>query len=190
MGIDHQNLNVTLKKINAGNKKAFEDLFNTYYRSLCYFSHKIIDDFEASKDIVQDIFIKIWDKNLIFENSNTLNAYLYNSVKNKSITYLEKINNRHVLNKKFEATDYNEENFIRKQIESEVISEIFQAIDELPEECMKIFKLSYIQHYKNQEIAETLNISVNTVKTQKTRAKKQLKEKLQDLFPLFFIFFY
>lgn len=190
MGLNQCNLNLIIEQVNAGNKKAFENIFNSYYRSLCYFSHKIINDFDASKDIVQDVFITIWDKNIRFENANTLKAYLFNSVKNNSITYLEKISNRDILNKKFTITESKEDNFIVKQVESEIISEIYQAIEELPLECRKIFKLSYINHYKNKEIADSLNISVNTVKTQKKRAKKQLKEKLQNIYPLiFFIFF-
>ena len=189
MVVNQKNLNLINEQINAGKIKAFEEIFNVYYRSLCYYSYKIINDFEASKDIVQDIFISIWNKNLNFENSNTLKTYLYNSVRNNSITYLEKINNRERLNKEFITENNKNDNFIRIQIDAEVISEIYQEIEYLPEECKKIFKLAYLQGYKNQEIAEHLNISINTVKTQKTRAKKQLKEKLQNLYPLILFIF-
>ena len=75
-----------------------------------------------------------------------------------------------------------------QRIENEVIEEIFHTIERLPEECKKVFKLSYIEGLEVNRVAEILDISENTVKTQRLRARKFLKENLKDLFPLLLLF--
>ena len=86
--------------------------------------------------------------------------------------------------KDFEQEVYEENSYLLQRIESEIMDEIFRAIDQLPEECRKVFKLSYIDGMEVCKVAETLHISENTVKTQRLRARKFLKENLKDLFPV------
>ena len=81
-------------------------------------------------------------------------------------------------------SDSDDSNYLLDRIEVEILFEVFSKIDELPKECNKIFKLSYIENLSNQEIADKLGISVNTVKSQKSRAKQLLRESLKDLFIL------
>ena len=71
------------------------------------------------------------------------------------------------------------------RVESEVMWELMTAIDSLPEECRKVFKLSYMEGDDINEVARKLNISTHTVKSQRARAKQLLRERLKDLFPLF-----
>ncbi|MDD2242788.1 MAG: sigma-70 family RNA polymerase sigma factor, partial [Bacteroidales bacterium] len=72
--------------------------------------------------------------------------------------------------------------YLTNRIESEVLWEVFSKVEQLPAECKKVFKLSYLENMSNQEIADMLSISVNTVKSQKSRAKQLLKESLKGLF--------
>lgn len=180
---------VFIKKINAGNEAAFKTLFDHYYRQLCFFSNKIISDKDAAKDVVQDVFISFWNKRVAFANINALRAYLYNSVRNSSLNHIEKINNRNNINNALPKDVLTESDYLRNQLEAEVMEEIFEAIKELPDQCMNIFEMSYIQKCEVKQIAEELNISVNTVKTQRLRAKKYLKERLKNVFPILIYLF-
>jgi RNA polymerase sigma-70 factor (ECF subfamily) len=158
-------------------------VFDHYYAPLCYFATRYVNDSDEIKDLVQNIFVNVWNKDqLSFKNVQALNSYLYSSVRNACINYIrqEKLHRE-----KYEEiiTETQVENeFLQAKLENEVMIEIFKAIDDLPEKCRMIFKYSYLYGWSNNKIAEELNISVNTVKTQKMRAKKQLKEKLKNVF--------
>ena len=171
--------------------KEYKSLFDKLYISLCLFSNKYINDIEISKDLVQDVFIKIWEEKIIFKNENNIKSYLYTSVKNKSLDYLK--------SKRYRSTDNfsvnqieqleNETYFLREVVVIETSSIIEKAINTLPNKCAKIIRLS-IKDFKNSEIAEELGISINTVKAQKKIAYKRLKPLLKDYFVLIaFVFF-
>ena len=69
-------------------------------------------------------------------------------------------------------------------VRSEIYREILDAVNSLPQKCSAVFKLAYLEHLDNHEIAEKLSISINTVKSQKNNAKKQLREQLKHLYPI------
>lgn len=189
MNVGILELEKILKKINAGDENAFRAIFDYYYPQLCFFSNKIVNDRDAAEDVVQEVFIAFWKQTTSFVNVNALRAYLYNSVQNRSLNHLEKITSRNNLNNSQVQDTFTDDDYLRKQLETEVIQEIFEAIDELPEQCRNVFKMSYIQRYEVKQIAEDLNVSVNTVKTQRLRAKKYLKERLKNVFPVLLYLF-
>ena len=78
--------------------KEYKGLFDRLYASLCLFSNKYVRDLEVSKDLVQDVFIKIWEDKVAFKNENNIKSYLYTSVKNKSLDYLK--------SKRYKSTDH------------------------------------------------------------------------------------
>mgnify|MGYP003637698763 FL=1 len=165
--------------------KEYKNLFDKLYISLCLFSNKYIDDIDISKDLVQDVFIKIWEEKIVFKNENNIKSYLYTSVKNKSLDYLK--------SKRYKSTDNfsanqieqleNESYFLREVVVVEASNIIEKAINTLPNKCANIIRLS-IKDLKNSEIAEELGISINTVKAQKKIAYKRLKPLLKDYFIL------
>ena len=77
-----------------------------------------------------------------------------------------------------------------RPLKREMFEEIFTAIEELPAECRRIFKMSYIEHLSIQEIAKQLDIAETTIKTQRARAKKYLQDRLKELFPLAILLFF
>ena len=85
-------------------------------------------------------------------------------------------------------TPEDENNFFVNVVRAEVYQEIMGAIQDLPTECGRIFKLAYVEGFSNDEIATQLSISVNTVKAQKNKAKIQLREKLKGLYPVLLFF--
>jgi len=176
--INHPVLKINFKH---KNKNEFEILFNSFYPALCSFASSLNIKQVVSEDIVQEVFISLWENLENFDNEKSVKSYLYTSVKNKCINYLEheKVIQKH---KKFEKIE-NEIPYSNQIIEEETHRLIYNAINELPASCKNVLLFS-INGLKNAEIAEELNISVNTVKTQKKIAYKQLKIKLKNIYLL------
>jgi RNA polymerase sigma-70 factor (ECF subfamily) len=160
--------------------KEYKDLFNRRYTSLCIFANKYLEDIEISKDIVQDVFLKIWESKVVFNNENTIKSYLYTSVKNKSLDYLK--SKRYISTNYFSISEIEkleaEPFFLREVVLEETSVIIENAIDSLPKRCAQILKLS-VRSLSNLEIANELHISINTVKAQKKIGYKRLKPLLK-----------
>lgn len=168
----------------------YKSAFNELYPSLCIFSNKYIENLEISKDIVQEVFIKVWEDKVEFQNEVTIKSYFYTSVKNKSLDYLK--------SKRYKSTQSIAEEdipqwdmdpfFLREVVISETSLLVEKAINTLPRKCAQIIKLS-IEGLTNSEIAEELGISLHTIKAQKKIAYKRLKPLLKECFVLIaFIF--
>ena len=170
--------------------KEYKSLFDKLYTSLCIFANKYIENIEISKDIVQDVFIRIWEKKVEFQDENNIKSYIYTAVKNKSLDYLKSKRYKSTDNyasadiEKLEAEAY----FLREVVIEETSSIIEDAINTLPNKCAQIIRLS-IKNFTNPQIAEELGISINTVKAQKRIAYQRLRPILKDYFILIaFIF--
>lgn len=163
--------------------KEFKELFDTYYPSLCLFANKYIKNVEISKDIVQEVFIKVWENKVSFLSSTTVKSYFYIAVKNKSLDYLK--SNYHLSTdictikhiEKIETESY----FLREVVIIETSKILDDAINTLPYKCSQIIKLS-LNEYSNKEIATKLSITINTVKTQKKIAYQKLRPLLKGSF--------
>lgn len=177
-----------LLKLSKGDKPAFKIVFDTYYKSLSLFIQKIILDAEQAEDIAQEVFIKIWEKKILFANTLALKAYLYQAAKNKALNVIE----HEAVKKRYQDRNLNVENtenfFFQNFIEQETNRLILQAINKLPPRAKEVLYLS-LEGHKNQEIADQLQISINTVKTHKASAYKFLKENLKDICLLIIAFF-
>lgn len=155
-----------------------KQLFHEFYSRLVHFSCQIIDDKAAAEDLVQDVFIKYWSLHeQISTDKSAIKNFLYTSVRNASLNVLRhnKVAGEYIQAQQ-EAPE--EEACIHSIIRAEVLSEIYRIIGSLPESCQLISKMGYLDGMKNQEIANELGISVNTVKTQKQRALKLLRLRL------------
>lgn len=178
------------KNIDFTDKAELNKLFQQYYHSLCFFAGKYISDIDEAKDTVQDVFVNIFEKKISFQNPNAVKAYLYKSVYNSCINNLNQKNLHAEIEKNIalEHEEHSDNNYLNDRIETEVLLEIFNAVDQLPTECQKVFKLSYISGYDIESVAIELNISTHTVRSQRTRAKNILRANLKDVFLLSLIF--
>lgn len=153
-------------------------LFDTYYSRLCFFAHKMISDRQSSEDVVQDVFMRFWKNQQSFENENAIKSYLYLSVRNACLN----LQRHKEVERKYAADSENNtpinEMALENIIKAEVLGEIYLAIEQLPQGCRQVLKLAYFENLKNEEIAQSLGISINTVKTQKQRALQLLRVKL------------
>lgn len=177
------------ERIKNGDEKAFELLFHKYYGHLCLYAAKIIGDDTSAEEIVQDLFVKIWEKRqqLIIETS--INNYLFRSVKNLCINLIQhnKTKSKHAKNvlSETESNFSDDDNYP----EIDLALKIEESINSLPEKRKEIFRLSRHEGLKYQEIAEKLNISIKTVETQMSLAIKTLRDKLKKYNTFFYTFF-
>lgn len=187
-----EGLDMNKNKMRESTKEQYlHTIFDAYYYRLCFYAGRYLKDEEEAKDIVQEVFVTIWEKGLQFESEIALRSFLYSAVHNATVNQLtlKNIHEKHheKILKQSAAAETND--YVNGRIEEEVLWTIFSAIDNLPPECQKIFKLSYLDGYELQKVADELHISVHTVKSQRARAKKLLQEQLKDLFPVFIVLF-
>ncbi len=165
----------------------YKQSFDTLYPSLCVFANKYVDDIEIAKDLVQEVFIKIWNKNLYFENEFYIKSYLYTAVKNKSLDLLKSSEYKKKTKIDVETLKLiSSTSYFEKQIFIEETSRLVnEAINTLPYKCKHIIKLS-LKGLENKQISEELSVSLNTVKTQKRIAYQKLRPLLKGVYKMLF----
>lgn len=174
-------------------ERTLELLFRDHFAGLCRFALTYVKDNEAAKEIVQDAFVNLWYKRHTIDLSKPVKSYLSTTVRNKCLNYLRD-------HKKFNSDLMAIENLSDeavydqpdKLVESDIRNQVSRAIDELPEKCREIFRLSRDHHLKYQQIADHLQISVKTVETQMSKALQHMRTRLAEYLPfiLFFISFF
>lgn len=171
---------IFIERINQKQREAYYDLFREFYQSLVMFAMRYIGVQSEAEDIVQDLFVAVYEKQEKFLSYNSFRVFLYNSVRN---TCLNLIKHRKVEEKyihySLEHAD-NGEDYDWELLEEELWRRLFKTIDELPPRCREVFLLS-LDGKKNEEIAKELHITLLTVKTQKKKAVHYLREKLGSL---------
>lgn len=175
--------------------KQFEEIYVTHYARMKRFAIEYVMREEDAENIVQDVFLNLWEQQFVFMTHSNLFAYLFTSTKNRCLDFLrhkaiirktnEKLIDEHNLQLKMKLQSlevFDEKIFLEPNIESIVQ----KAIETLPEKCRIIFVMNKIDGKKQKEIATELNISINTVENQMAIAYKKLKEALRDYIPLLF----
>ncbi len=174
---------INISRLIEGDENVFQALFIDYYPSLISFAIKYVDREEAAEDIVQDVFVKVWETREKLRGVDNLSAYLYQMVRFRCFNYLRAEKIRHDATRSFtEEMDITEMN---EFIKEETFRIVMHVIDELPPGSRNVFSRA-IQGYSAKEIADELGITVETVKKQKQNARRILKERLGNLFTLFF----
>ncbi len=168
--------------IAAGDRAAFEALFRLHYRPLCGFAMGYLKDADKAEDLVQDLFFRLWLDREKVNVSTSVKAYLYASVRNRCLNAMKSGAKVRALNE--EVDDHIHEEERSEDEHTERIARVQAAIEALPEERRKVFKLSRYEGLKYHEIAERLGISVKTVENQMGSALKTLRTELADLVPL------
>ncbi len=168
--------------IASGDRSAFEALFRLHYRPLCAFAIGYVKDADRAEDLVQDLFFRLWLDREKVNITTSVKAYLYAAVRNRCLNAVKVGTRMRVLNE--EVDDHVQEEERSEDEHSERIARVQAAIELLPEERRKVFKLSRYEGLKYHEIAERLGISVKTVENQMGKALKTLREELADLMPL------
>lgn len=163
----------------------FDAIYVTCYPRMIRFAKEYVLLEEDAENIVQDIFVLLWEKRDVLDIKVSLVSYLFTLVKNKCLDFL-----RHKMAGEEFAKEYEAKQMALEQLncafssDEEVEAILTAAIHSLPERCREIFIKSRVKGKKYREIADELNISVNTVETQMSIALKKLRLSLKDYLPL------
>jgi RNA polymerase sigma-70 factor (ECF subfamily) len=181
--------NQVLDTIKSGNENAYEMIFKSYYQPLCRYAYTFLHDKEESEEVVQSVFISLWEKRSMLDIQTSFKAYLFRMVRNSCLNVIkhEKVKKQHVAHEMAVAeVSYN--SVAEKVSANELSLKITEAMKALPEQCRMVFQLSRFEELKYQEIADQLNISIKTVENHMGKALKIMREQLKDYLPLFLIF--
>jgi RNA polymerase sigma-70 factor (ECF subfamily) len=164
----------------------FEQVFKSHFKSLHSYACTIMREPLMAEEIVQNIFVKLWEKKEDITIRENISVYLYRAVHNESINYLRHLKVRSAYQS--HAMRQNIQNEREKPAEKVVLGELEkkleQALRELPEQCRTIFQLSRFEDLKYREIADRMGLSVKTIENQMGKALKILRLKLVDFLPI------
>jgi len=168
-------------------ESSFERFFKANYQLACLIALRYVKSEQIADDIVQEVFVALWQKRDELTIRSSLKSYLFNMVRNRSLNYLRDEKQMDEITESAvpsELIDDPNNNFS----EEELAVHISKAIDELPAQCKKVFLLAYHERLTYNEIASTLNLSKNTIKTQMGIAYKMIRFKLSAYFLNLFSF--
>ncbi len=185
--MDKNELNI-IKKIRSGDKAVFKILFENYYQRLFLYAISYVGDNAAAEDIVQDLFLHLWEKRESVDNITSLSSYFFRAVHNRCIQYLrhEKVTlkyaEKHRLKlKEAEILYHSSGSFSFTEIDLDEIQFIIENTRKnLPEKTREIFDRSRENFFGNKEIAKEMNINIKTVEYHISKALQLFREALSD----------
>jgi RNA polymerase sigma-70 factor (ECF subfamily) len=163
--------------LNKGHAVAFTDFYTQYFKKLLLESDKYVKDIQVAEEIVQDVFLKIWERSADLNQIQSIKSYLYRSVINLSINHINRQKNLELHHQKI-VSDFSEEEAEQLDEENELIVLLFSEIEKLPPKCREIFKMNRFERLKYKDIATKLDISERTVENHIANALKILREAM------------
>jgi len=181
-------------QVKNDDQHAFELLFSIYFARLKDFAKHVVKDDAISQDIIQDVFVKVWENKAKIESLH-LEAFLFRLVRNRCIDYikhLKVVNNRmHEIEISSKYEELYRIDFIGNEpyvlIEQELKNKIENTIKGLPDRCREVFILSRMEGLKNKEIAEKLDINIKNVERHLNRALQFFRKNFTEELPIMLI---
>lgn len=182
--------------IKNGDEKAFEAMFRFYYKPLYNYARELLKDEYLAEEVIEDIFVRLWENRTQIKIESSLKSYLFkstyhnclNRIKHKEVEDKYKTFFLHHMPVGESNEALSDEFPLSDILGAELEVMISKAIESLPDQCRQVFMMSRFQQMKHEEIAEKLNISVNTVRTHIARALQKLRIELKDYLPFLLIF--
>ena len=168
---------------------AFEQLFKAHFKALHSYASMMLYQDSHAEEIVQNMFVKLWEKRELLNVQISVKAYLYKCVHNDCLNYMKhiKIKAKYQDRAAFTMNDQTE-NTSDKLVLGELQDRLQHALNELPEQCRTIFQMSRFEELKYREIADELGLSIKTVENQMGKALRILRVKLVDFLPILLLF--
>lgn len=171
-----------VRAVRSGDEKAFRRIFETFYNPLLRFAYRCVHSEAIAEELVQDVFLWIWEKREEWKVEGKLQSYLFRAVKYKAVDYWRRERTRQRYRKKWSEDQQQytspELHFEEGKEEDTFAGAVQQAIEELPGRSRIIYKLSRLEGLTYREIAEVLEISPKTVESHMSRALNFLREYL------------
>jgi len=170
------------KKIQDGDIREFERLFVNYYQPLCEHAGKILKDMDTAEDIVQEFFYNFWKNRNTFSPKLSLNAYLYQAIRNNALHYLEHLAVRQTYAEKISG-DFQDtiQDNSQDEVEMQELNKVIYAtLQQMPKRCSIVFRMNRFEGKKYREIAEILSISVKTVEADMGKALQIFRKSLKE----------
>ena len=177
--IEEQNL----RTFQQGGATGFTAVFTEYYASLCYYANRYTKDREAAEDIVQDCFIKLWERHNNFSSLIQVRAYLYKIVRFGCIDYLKEQGKEVVI----AGGEGTEEPVLHQMIRTETWRQIYHLVETLPPAVARVIKMLYIEGKSIKETADLLHKSVYTIKSHRARGIALLRSRNNGFLLLFLL---
>ena len=170
-----------LKKVNRKDEQAWRVFFRSYYDSLFHHALRILEDEKEAEDVVQELFIALWNNGIMLGENDSLSGYLYRAVTNRCLNRIrdQKRMNEHLAKWKEEAEGEASEAEFASAVREEVMRRLMELIELLPEGRKTILKMS-MEGKSGEEIARQLGVSITTVKQQKYRAYRFLRDNMGE----------
>jgi RNA polymerase sigma-70 factor (family 1) len=177
--------------LKSGSEKAFRIIMDHWYSRLFNFANGYLNNDENSKEVLQDVFLRLWDHRQKLTDNTILNAYLFALTRNRCIDLIR----RERLMMQFRTDKQEEYRRLTENFDAlsdpilddifamEIQTEINHAVNGLPDQCRKVFIMSRSNGLKNKEISETMDLSEKTVESHLTKALKTIKLTLERKFP-------
>lgn len=184
---DHKNSTELewLALIREGDDRAFEKLFHEYYKPLTRFAWRYTESKAISEELVQDLFLEIWEKRETWTPFGKLRPCLYRIIKEKCLNHLKHVKIKRTYDKiwveNWTATTYSPEDSDNEEEIRKIITSLNEAVEQLPQRSKMIYKLHKTDGLTYAEIAEVMEISQKTVESQMSRALRILREKLVNI---------
>lgn len=175
--------NLWLKQIGERDKQAFKLLFDEFYVPLLTVARHFVER-ETAEDIVQEVFLKLWNNPVKFDEVTSLKSFLYVSVRNLCYNHLRDTRNHQKALNDWAAQD---DTFYEAVMDEEVFMELRKAVDSLPEQYRRIIQMT-LDGMKASEVARELEMTEEAVKGIKKRSRNILRKKLGDISFLFSLF--
>ena len=190
----NQESNQLFQKVRQDDLVAFEKLFKKLYPRLKDFATRLVRDPDIAEDIVQEVFIKVWEKRKQIIAIN-IEAFFFSVLRNQCISHIKHIqlieNVKSRVNMLRETEELYRIDFVGDEpyilIEKEIVREIQLTISKLPDKCREVFIMSRIDGLKNREIAEKLCINIKNVERHISRALKTFRLRFGETLPIFLL---
>jgi len=178
--------------VRQGDKNAFRQAFELFYRPVVYFAAQIIRDDGYAEDIVSETFRKAWEARTRFESARHLENFLYLVTRNGCISFLRSDRSTHTTEKEWTRLASEEQETHNpadlERVQTELISLVYEKLEKLP--GGDILRMAYLEGKSTKEIAKELNITENTVYITKSRSLKSLRSMLSKTEWMFFVLFF
>lgn len=168
-----------LENFLKGEEQACAHVYNRYFSRICLYASSFVDETKEAEDIAEEGFIRLWQGKRNFESLAHLKAALYQTTRRVGLNH-QTARQRRLNRVDMYATqqDQDQNSHLQEIIYAETMAELYEAIQKLPPKAREIIQLAYLQGNSNQEVADLLHISIQTVKNQKMRALSLLRQHL------------